>query len=94
MSEELLLVDEVAAMLRTTPNCIKQQVWLQRFRHLAGLPDPVQRRPMAWLKSDLERWLATRSTFSAGEAEPKPEARRAGRKRKEIELPSRSRWLV
>lgn len=81
----VLLVDELAALLRTTPACIRQQVWLKRFRHLAGLPDPIQRRPLAWLKSDIERWLESRATFAqqpSQGAHPQPR-RRPGRRRKE-----------
>lgn len=80
-TQYILLIDELASLLRTTPACIRHQIWLKRFKHLAGLPEPIQRRPLAWLKSDIERWLESRSTF-AQQAHTQP--RRPGRRRKEV----------
>jgi len=86
-TQYILLIEELAALLRTTPACIRQQIWLKRFKHLAGLPDPIQRRPLAWLKSDIERWLESRSTVAQQSQNtqsantPRP---RRGRRRKEV----------
>ena len=57
MKPEFLTADEVAAMLRRKPGGIKKAAQLGKL----GFPRK-DTHPMKFLKSDVERWMESRST--------------------------------